>query len=230
MRNPQTQPRHAAPSHDLHGPFAEMAYEANSVLPAFSAELHDQLMGQIAELQPSDTKPAAAYRNSFRQPTRENRDLRPARWSALSFFLGLGACTAVAASLALFFVAWWSWVPEQESPLPAQVVTADRGFAVRRSHESAVPQDMNRNSPTSRENSSQARARRDHEDLTAVINYFLTLGNRSPRLQPQSPQQTSLAGIDKTPWLRPSISPDTLVFEIDQQHLAQLAATFLALE
>ena len=218
MNRPPDQRRHTALMQDSQDPFAELGAVAHTVQPSFSQELHDRLMRRISKAQPASatsTLPTSGSGN------RNENDLRPPNRSAFWSFPAVGTLGAIAASLFLLFAAWWLWMPRQESRLHPQVAAASQG--------KVDPDTVVRDAATASAHGSQTQPRPDHEDLTAAINYLLALGNRPPRSQAENQPQTSVARTQETPWLKPSVSPEMLAFEIDQQHLEHFARTLFAL-
>jgi hypothetical protein len=75
-----------------------------------------------------------------------------------------------------------------------------------------------------------SRPSRGHEDLSAALNYFLTLGQAPAESANVNQPRVIATASAEAPWLRPTVSQDVLAFEIDQQRLEQLANALFAMQ
>lgn len=198
-------------------PFVNMATAARDVEPGFSAELHTQLMSQISAAEQSPPQIAYARQDGESSVVASPVTLRPITRQTAP----LGSYIAVAACVLLVLIAglWLEPAGDPASSPQGASVTALPGSGA------GMLADTNPATTTL-----PPEPARDHEDLTAAINYFLTLGGPSRRGNAGKPTSPGGPSDRETPWLRPTVSAETLAFQIDQQRLEQLTSAFFAMD
>ncbi len=197
-------------------PFARLGSSAKAVEPAFSARLHEQLISQLAA--PKQPRPQAVWpagapasvglaRPSQRQPS--------ASWSSYA---------AVAACVLVLAVAGMLW-PESADRSTAPTIAAARSTA---GENSGIAQTAPQ--PGDPAAAALPPSRPDHENLTAALNYLLTLGKTTSVGKAAKAAKRGNTLDREAPWLHPSVSTETLAFELDQRRLQQLTDALFAMD